>query len=85
MAENTAIEWADDTLNWWWGCTEVSPACDNCYARTLAARRRWRPHAPAHASERARTLATTICWRARPPPPTELARVHSIRPHTHRR
>ncbi len=35
MAENTKIEWADHTFNPWMGCTEVSPACDNCYARTL--------------------------------------------------
>lgn len=38
MATKTKIEWADSTLNLWWGCTEVSPACDNCYARTLANR-----------------------------------------------
>lgn len=38
MAENTAIEWATHTINLWWGCTEVSPGCDNCYARTWANR-----------------------------------------------
>lgn len=26
------------TFNVVWGCTEVSPECDNCYARTLANR-----------------------------------------------
>lgn len=31
---DTRIEWAHDTLNLWWGCTEVSPQCDHCYART---------------------------------------------------
>lgn len=35
MAETTAISWADKTFNPWYGCTEVSPGCDNCYARTL--------------------------------------------------
>lgn len=35
MAENSKIEWTDHTFNPWIGCTEVSPACDNCYARTL--------------------------------------------------
>lgn len=35
MAEKTAIEWTDHTFNPWIGCTEVSPACDHCYARTL--------------------------------------------------
>jgi protein gp37 len=32
MAENTKIEWAHHTVNFWWGCTKVSPACQNCYA-----------------------------------------------------
>ncbi len=38
MAEDSAISWTDDTFNPWWGCDEVSPACDHCYARELAAR-----------------------------------------------
>jgi protein gp37 len=38
MGANTKIEWADDTFNGWWGCTEISDACDHCYARELAAR-----------------------------------------------
>lgn len=38
MSENSAIEWTDHTWNPWWGCTEVSPGCDHCYARTLAER-----------------------------------------------
>lgn len=33
--ENTAIEWCDDTLNPWMGCTKVSPACLNCYAEEM--------------------------------------------------
>lgn len=32
MGKNTLIEWADDTLNLWWGCFKISPACDHCYA-----------------------------------------------------
>jgi protein gp37 len=32
MAENSKIEWCDHTVNFWWGCTKVSPACLNCYA-----------------------------------------------------
>jgi protein gp37 len=32
---DTKIEWADDTLNPWWGCSKVSEACANCYAETL--------------------------------------------------
>ncbi len=41
MAANTAIGWTKHTLNYWWGCTEVSPACDFCYARTWAQRLGW--------------------------------------------
>src|SRR5258708_4484151 len=32
MALNSAIEWTTHTFNPWWGCTKVSPGCDNCYA-----------------------------------------------------
>ncbi len=38
MGEQTKIEWTDHTFNPWRGCTEVSPGCDNCYARRLAMR-----------------------------------------------
>lgn len=38
MSENTKIEWADHTVNFWAGCSKVSPACDNCYAEKLAGR-----------------------------------------------
>lgn len=38
MTANTKIEWADDTVNFWWGCTQISPGCDHCYAMTLAKR-----------------------------------------------
>lgn len=38
MAEDTAIEWADDTANFWEGCTQISPACDFCYAMKRAER-----------------------------------------------
>ena len=38
VAQNSGIEWTDHTFNPWWGCSEVSPGCDHCYARTLAKR-----------------------------------------------
>lgn len=41
MGERTEIAWCDHTLNYWIGCTEVSPECDFCYARILAARYGW--------------------------------------------
>lgn len=38
MSANSGIEWTHHTFNGWWGCVEVSPACDFCYARTFANR-----------------------------------------------
>lgn len=38
MAKNSSIEWTHHTFNPWWGCTNVSPACKNCYAHTWAHR-----------------------------------------------
>jgi protein gp37 len=49
MSTKTGISWTDHTFNPWWGCTEVSPGCDHCYARTLAERwgfNVWGPGAP---------------------------------------
>jgi protein gp37 len=36
----TKIEWTDEVWNPVTGCTEVSPGCDHCYAKTFA--ERWR-------------------------------------------
>lgn len=38
MADKSAIEWTDATWNPVTGCTEISPGCDNCYARTFSER-----------------------------------------------
>ena len=50
MSESTAISWCDSTVNFWQGCTKVSPACDNCYAerrnRWLHKGENWGPGAP---------------------------------------
>ncbi|OCJ67635.1 hypothetical protein A6U97_02625 [Agrobacterium tumefaciens] len=49
MAETSAIEWCDATVNFWWGCTKVSPGCDHCYAEAWNAFRgtgEWGPNAP---------------------------------------
>lgn len=35
MAENSKIEWTVHTWNPWIGCTQVSPACDRCYAMVM--------------------------------------------------
>lgn len=38
MAKKSGIAWTDHTFNGWWGCTKVSPACDNCYAEVVDGR-----------------------------------------------
>lgn len=38
MAEHIRIVWRHHTFNPWWGCVELSPACDHCYAREDAKR-----------------------------------------------
>lgn len=40
MSLQSEIEWTDATWNPVTGCTEVSPGCDHCYAKTFA--ERWR-------------------------------------------
>jgi protein gp37 len=35
VGEITGISWTDHTFNPWWGCTRVSPGCENCYAETF--------------------------------------------------
>lgn len=41
MGTETVISWCDHTFNPWIGCTNVSPACDHCYAESLAKRWGW--------------------------------------------
>ena len=38
MGEHSKIAWTENTWSPWWGCREISPACQNCYARRLAHR-----------------------------------------------
>ena len=46
MADNSKIAWTQSTWNPVTGCTEISPGCDNCYAKTLAEKRRGTPAFP---------------------------------------
>lgn len=41
MGRETGIKWCRCTFNPIWGCQEVSPGCDGCYARTWAKRTGW--------------------------------------------
>ena len=52
MSANSKIEWCEHTFNPIWGCIEVSPACDNCYARTFANRVGQNVWGPAATTER---------------------------------
>lgn len=36
--QNTKSQWTDHTVNFWWGCTKVSRACQHCYAQETASR-----------------------------------------------
>jgi protein gp37 len=38
VALETAIQWTESTWNPLTGCTQISPGCANCYAKTLAKR-----------------------------------------------
>lgn len=46
MSLNSAIEWTDATWNPVTGCTQISPGCDHCYAKTFAERWRGVPNHP---------------------------------------
>ena len=52
MGTVTKIEWCDHTFNPWWGCTQVSPLCDRCYAMMLDIRWFKRAHWGPGASRR---------------------------------
>ncbi len=38
MGIETGISWTHHTFSPFWGCSKVSPACDDCYAETLSNR-----------------------------------------------
>ncbi len=46
MAEKSTIEWTESTWNPVTGCSEVSPGCAHCYAKTFAERFRGVPNHP---------------------------------------
>lgn len=46
MSDHSGIEWTDATWNPTTGCTQISPGCDHCYARTLSFRHWGRQYPP---------------------------------------
>lgn len=69
MAENTTIEWTDNTQNFWEGCQEIGPGCLHCYAKTRNARfgggsaTNWGPGAPRRRTG-AKNWAKPKAWNA---------------------
>lgn len=59
MGKTTSIAWTDHTFWAWFGCNEVSQACDHCYAREWGTRyTSWRGHwGPPRSTPRKRTSA----------------------------
>jgi protein gp37 len=59
MGKGTKIEWAHNTLNFWIGCTVVSPGCANCYAETQDGRYHWTSQGWGAGRPRKRTAPAT--------------------------
>ncbi len=58
--KNSAIEWTHHTFNPWIGCTQVSPACDHCYAMVMMDHRYQRVE---WGAGKARVRTTVDYWR----------------------
>ena len=54
--ENSDISWTKHTFNGWFGCTKISPGCENCYAQTLM-ETRWKKVKWGKGNPRKRTSA----------------------------
>lgn len=71
MAENSAIEWTDHTLNPWVGCFKVSPGCANCYAESWAKRTGrkgiWGPPATTTRTKTKGPWNNVYKWNVQPP------------------
>lgn len=67
MSDKSSIEWTDATWNPVTGCTQVSPGCAHCYAKTFAERFKGvpgHPYEPGFAlTLRPERLAQPLVWR----------------------
>jgi protein gp37 len=61
--QNSKIEWTDHTFNPWWGCVNVSPACDHCYAEKFA-KRKTRTKDPLWGKDTTRLMSGDEYWEA---------------------
>jgi protein gp37 len=68
MSADTKIQWCDATINFWEGCTKVSPGCAHCYAaarnRRFSAGANWGVGAPRRLVLSAETNARALERRA---------------------
>jgi len=64
MADTTGIQWCNHTWNPWRGCTEVSPGCDNCYAREFSYRNPKVLGVWGEGDNGTRPIAAEATWRA---------------------
>lgn len=55
MGQNSDIAWCHHTLNFWWGCIEYSPGCEQCYAKVWSKRMGKDLWGPAQTTSRWRT------------------------------
>lgn len=63
MGANSKIEWTDATVNFWFGCTKLTAACDHCYAEGWAKRSgmvEWGPGKPRRKSVSAVKMALKL-------------------------
>lgn len=65
MAENSGIQWTDNTQNFWIGCRKVSPACRDCYAGTLVQNRMGKKFYPPADLGRVAVDADSPVWRTK--------------------
>jgi protein gp37 len=67
MSENSKIQWTDDTMNFWQGCTKISPGCQFCYAEARDQRfsggTHWGPGAP---RARSKDFDAPLRWNEKP-------------------
>ena len=61
--QNSKIEWTDHTFNARWGCVNISPACDHCYAERFA-NRRTRTRDPLWGKDAGRLISNDDYWAA---------------------
>ena len=65
MARGTAISWADNSANFWWGCLKVSPGCSNCYAEVIDKHQHWGPAATTTRSRMKNVWSSIESWNRR--------------------